>query len=60
MISRNETRTDEFADFCEGVRRICQVDLSHIPELAEDGRLRCWSAGSSYGAEAYTLATVAP
>jgi chemotaxis protein methyltransferase CheR len=36
-----------------------------IPELAEQtGRIRCWSAGSSYGAEAYTLAatcrTVAP
>jgi chemotaxis protein methyltransferase CheR len=27
-----------------------------IPELAEQGQLRCWSAGSSYGAEAYTLA----
>jgi chemotaxis protein methyltransferase CheR len=35
-----------------------------IPELATKGRLRCWSAGCSYGAEAYTLAalckTVAP
>jgi chemotaxis protein methyltransferase CheR len=35
-----------------------------LPELAAGGRLRCWSAGSSYGAEAYTLAalcrTVAP
>jgi chemotaxis protein methyltransferase CheR len=30
-----------------------------VPELARDGnRLRCWSAGSSYGAEAYTLAAV--
>jgi len=27
-----------------------------IPELARRGRLRCWSAGCSYGAEAYTLA----
>jgi chemotaxis protein methyltransferase CheR len=28
-----------------------------IPLLAEEtGRVRCWSAGSSYGAEAYTLA----
>ena len=27
-----------------------------IPELAPEGRIRCWSAGSSYGAEAYTLA----
>jgi chemotaxis protein methyltransferase CheR len=27
-----------------------------LPELAEAGRLRAWSAGCSYGAEAYTLA----
>jgi chemotaxis protein methyltransferase CheR len=123
MITRTETKTDDFASFCEGVRAICQVDLSQykrgqmerrvrsfaerkgitdlsqyllllrrssdevdefldrvtinvsqlwrnpeqwtllgdkvIPELADDGRLRCWSAGSSYGAEAYTLAAVA-
>jgi chemotaxis protein methyltransferase CheR len=113
---------DEFMDFCEGVRVICQVDLAQykrgqmerrvrsfaerkgitdlgdylillrrssdevdefldrvtinvsqlwrnpeqwallgervIPELAEQGRLRCWSAGASYGAEAYTLAAL--
>jgi chemotaxis protein methyltransferase CheR len=31
-----------------------------LPELAESGRtVRCWSAGSSYGAEAFTLAAVA-
>jgi chemotaxis protein methyltransferase CheR len=29
-----------------------------IPELAESGHVRAWSAGSSYGAEAYTLAAV--
>jgi chemotaxis protein methyltransferase CheR len=29
-----------------------------LPELAERGRLRAWSAGCSYGAEAYTLAAV--
>ena len=123
MISSATTsRTrDEFVDFCEGVRAICQVDLNQykrgqmerrvrsfaerkgitdldqylillrrssdevdefldrvtinvsqlwrnpeqwtllaervIPELTADGgRLRCWSAGSSYGAEAFTLA----
>ena len=32
---------------------------SILPELAERGRVRCWSAGSSYGAEAFTLAAVA-
>jgi chemotaxis protein methyltransferase CheR len=30
-----------------------------LPELAEKGRIRCWSAGSSYGAEAFTLAATA-
>jgi chemotaxis protein methyltransferase CheR len=29
-----------------------------LPELAARGRVRAWSAGSSYGAEAYTLAAV--
>ena len=30
-----------------------------LPELATRGRIRCWSAGASYGAEAFTLAAVA-
>jgi chemotaxis protein methyltransferase CheR len=30
-----------------------------LPELAARGRVRAWSAGSSYGAEAFTLAAVA-
>jgi chemotaxis protein methyltransferase CheR len=30
-----------------------------LPELAGRGRIVCWSAGSSYGAEAFTLAAVA-
>jgi chemotaxis protein methyltransferase CheR len=114
--------TDDFVTFCEGIRRLCQVDLqqykrgqmerrvrsfanrlgisglvpylevlerdgraledfldrvtinvSHlwrnpdqwallqdeiVPELAAAGTLRAWSAGCSYGAEAYTLAAV--
>ena len=122
MITKATTKADDFLDFCEGVRQICQVDLTQykrgqmerrvrsfaerkgitdlehyllllrrssdevdefldrvtinvsqlwrnpeqwkllsdkvIPELAADGKLRCWSAGSSYGAEAYTLAAV--
>jgi len=30
-----------------------------LPALAQTERIRAWSAGSSYGAEAYTLAAVA-
>lgn len=29
-----------------------------VPELAKAGTIRAWSAGSSYGAEAYTLAAI--
>jgi chemotaxis protein methyltransferase CheR len=29
-----------------------------LPELAEKGRVSAWSAGSSYGAEAYTLGAI--
>jgi chemotaxis protein methyltransferase CheR len=35
------------------------LGASILPQLAERGRVRCWSAGSSYGAEAFTLAAVA-
>jgi chemotaxis protein methyltransferase CheR len=113
---------DDYADFCEGLRQICGVDLSQykrpqmerrlrsffarkgiarltdcldalrrdtseldalldrvtinvsqlwrhpdqwtrleryvLPELASAGQVRAWSAGCSYGAEAYTLAAI--
>ena len=113
---------DEYVDFCDGVRRICPIDLRQyrrgqmerrirtfaarrghagladyldvlrldraeleafldrltinvsqlwrhpeqfevlerhvLPNLAETGRIRAWSAGCSYGAEALTLAAV--
>jgi chemotaxis protein methyltransferase CheR len=35
-----------------------RLETEILPELAKAGRLRAWSAGSSYGAEAYTLAAV--
>jgi chemotaxis protein methyltransferase CheR len=117
------TTRDEYTDFCEGVRRLCAIDLSQykrgqmerrirtfagtrgqtelpayltvlrsdrseldsfldrvtinvsqlwrhpeqwdvleksvFPELSKAGRIRAWSAGCSYGAEAFTLAAVA-
>jgi chemotaxis protein methyltransferase CheR len=123
MSALPNTVADEYADFCEGVRRLCAIDLMQykrgqmerrirtfagtrghkdlapyltvlrgdtleleaflnrvtinvsqlwrhpeqwdvlerdvLPELAEAGRIRCWSAGCSYGAEAFTLAAVA-
>jgi chemotaxis protein methyltransferase CheR len=113
---------DEYVGFCEGIRRICAIDLLQyrrgqmerrirtfattrghaglpayltvlrtdrteleafldrvtinvsqlwrhpeqfdvlerhvLPELAQKGRVRAWSAGCSYGAEAFTLAAV--
>ena len=36
-----------------------RLEKQVIPELAAQGSLKCWSAGSSYGAEAYTLAALA-
>ena len=116
-------KNDDYVDFCEGVRRLCAIDLLQykrgqmerrirafastrgraklpeyltvlkrdsdeldqfldrvtinvsqlwrhpeqfttlerhvLPELAQAGHIRAWSAGCSYGAEAYTLAAVA-
>jgi chemotaxis protein methyltransferase CheR len=113
---------DEYVEFCEGIRRVCAIDLLQykrgqmerrirtfattrghaglaeylevlrtdraeleafldrvtinvsqlwrhpeqfevlerhvLPELARKGRVRAWSAGCSYGAEAFTLAAV--
>jgi chemotaxis protein methyltransferase CheR len=35
------------------------IQRNLLPELAKASTVRCWSAGSSYGAEAYTLAAIA-
>jgi chemotaxis protein methyltransferase CheR len=34
------------------------IQTQLLPELAATGQVRAWSAGCSYGAEAYTLATI--
>jgi chemotaxis protein methyltransferase CheR len=34
------------------------IQTQLLPELAQGGQVRAWSAGCSYGAEAYTLATL--
>lgn len=34
------------------------IQAKLLPELAQAGQVRAWSAGCSYGAEAYTLATI--
>jgi chemotaxis protein methyltransferase CheR len=34
------------------------IQTQLLPELAQSGQVRAWSAGCSYGAEAYTLATI--
>jgi len=122
MSTIAQTGRDDYLDFCDGVRRLCKIDLTQYkrnqmerrirgfaerrglpvlsdylrrlgtdeteldsfldrvtinvsqlwrnptqwallaeevaPELAREGRIRAWSAGSSYGAEAYTLAAI--
>jgi chemotaxis protein methyltransferase CheR len=122
-LATTTTATDDYLDFCRGVRALCRIDLAQykrgqmerrirtfasgrgvpeladylkvlrrdrseldafldritinvsqlwrnpeqwtvlgehvLPELAAEGRVRAWSAGCSYGAEAYTLAAVA-
>ena len=67
VLKRDRTELDAFLDritinVSQLWRNPEQWDVlaQHIlPELAADGRIRAWSAGCSYGAEAYTLAAVA-
>jgi chemotaxis protein methyltransferase CheR len=121
LSTRPQPRGDDYVSFCEGVRKLCGIDLLQykrgqmerrirtfasnrgvtdlgeylkrlsdraeleafldrvtinvsqlwrnpqewvslardvLPELAKGGRIKAWSAGSSYGAEAYTLAAL--
>ena len=121
LSTRPHPRGDDYVSFCEGVRKLCGIDLLQykrgqmerrirtfasnrgvtdlgaylerlqdraeleafldrvtinvsqlwrnpqewvslardvLPDLAKGGRIKAWSAGSSYGAEAYTLAAL--
>jgi chemotaxis protein methyltransferase CheR len=68
VLQTDRTQVDEFLDrvtinVSQLWRNPEQWNLlgrTLLPELAADnGRIRAWSAGCSYGAEAYTLAAVA-
>jgi chemotaxis protein methyltransferase CheR len=72
LLSAEAPRLEEFLDrvtinvsqLWRNPEQFARVADTILPKLAEAGRIRCWSAGCSYGAEAFTLAalckTVAP
>jgi chemotaxis protein methyltransferase CheR len=68
VLQRDKTHLDEFLDrvtinvsqLWRNPEQWTLLGTTILPELAaEGGRVRAWSAGCSYGAEAYTLAAVA-
>jgi chemotaxis protein methyltransferase CheR len=68
VLQRDKAKVDEFIDrvtinvsqLWRNPEQWTLLGKTVIPELAEEtGRIRMWSAGSSYGAEAFTLAAVA-
>jgi chemotaxis protein methyltransferase CheR len=67
VLQREKGKVDEFIDrvtinvsqLWRNPEQWTLLGKTVVPELAaETGRVRMWSAGSSYGAEAYTLAAV--
>lgn len=70
-VARLKASDDELSEFLDRITiNVSQlwrnpeqwtvIQRTLLPELAQaGGKVRCWSAGSSYGAEAYTLAAVA-
>jgi chemotaxis protein methyltransferase CheR len=66
LLKRDETELARFLDrvtinvsqLWRNPDQWTQLARNVLPEAARDGRLRAWSAGCSYGAEAYTLAAV--
>jgi chemotaxis protein methyltransferase CheR len=68
VLQADKAKVDEFLDrvtinvsqLWRNPEQWTLLGATILPELAaEGGRVRAWSAGSSYGAEAYTLAAVA-
>lgn len=68
VLQKDKSKVDEFIDrvtinvsqLWRNPEQWTLLGKTVLPELAaETGRIRMWSAGSSYGAEAYTLAAVA-
>jgi chemotaxis protein methyltransferase CheR len=66
LLTGDPTARDEFLDrvtinvsnLWRNPEQWDRLQTEIVPALAADGRLRAWSAGCSYGAEAYTLAAV--
>jgi chemotaxis protein methyltransferase CheR len=66
LLERGDDELDEFLDrmtinvsqLWRNPEQWASLARTVIPELAAAGRIRVWSAGCSYGAEAYTIAAV--
>jgi chemotaxis protein methyltransferase CheR len=66
LIARDKTELGAFLDrmtinvsqLWRNPEQWAQLEAVLLPELGTGGRIRAWSAGASYGAEAYTLAAV--
>ena len=67
LLRRDEAKVTEFLDrvtinvsqLWRNPEQWTLLGRKLLPELAGTGQVRMWSAGSSYGAEAYSLAAVA-
>jgi chemotaxis protein methyltransferase CheR len=65
-LSSDRVALDEFLDrmtinvsqLWRNPEQWARLEQTVLPELARNGSIRAWSAGCSYGAEAYTLAAV--
>jgi chemotaxis protein methyltransferase CheR len=66
VLKRDPTELEQFLDrltinvsqLWRNPEQWAAMSRSVIPDLAAGGKIRIWSAGCSYGAEAYTIAAV--